>query len=339
MKLFKYILFLLLIAIIGTAIYIAVQPNDFRVSRTRTIKAPAAVVYNKVIDFKTWESWSSWIEDNPDIKITLDEKTSGVGGSYSWIDGNSTGTMKTVSANPHTSITQVMKFDDMPASDVVWEFEPNKDRTTDVTCTMSGNDLPFMFKAFTAFSGGMEAEVGPHYERNLEKLEDIVVKDMQQYSVTVNGLTNHSGGYYLYNTTSCKINELETKMQEMLPQVTKYAMDNNITMAGAPFVNYLKWDDTNNAVIFSSCVPTTEKVITTDSNILTGQLLPFKAIKTTLKGDYSNLKEAWDKAMAYIPANGFEFADNGPMLEIYGTNPKETPNPANWITEIYIAVK
>ena len=34
-----------------------------------------------------------------------------------------------------------------------------------------------------------------------------------------------------------------------------------------------------------------------------------------------------------------EFAENGPMLEAYLTDPMSKPNPADWITEIYIAVK
>ena len=65
----------------------------------------------------------------------------------------------------------------------------------------------------------------------------------------------------------------------------------------------------------------------------------FKAVKTTLKGNYSNLKAAWKTAMTYIPENGFEFTPNGPMIETYLTAKKTTPNPADWKTEIYIAVK
>lgn len=53
MKSLKYILFLLLILVIGFSIYVAVQPNSFEVTRSRTIKAPAAVIYDNVIDYKT----------------------------------------------------------------------------------------------------------------------------------------------------------------------------------------------------------------------------------------------------------------------------------------------
>ncbi len=339
MKTFKYILFLLLIAIIGTAIYIAVQPNSFEVTRTRTIKAPAAVIYNNVIDFKNWEAWSSWVEADPDMKITLAEQTKGVNGSYSWEDKDGIGTMKNVETEANKSITQEMQFAEFPKSDVSWKFTPNEDGSTDATWTISGKDLPFGFKAFATFMGGMEKQIAPHYERSLEKLDSIVMSDMKKYSVKVDGITQHSGGYYLYNTASCKITELEAKMTEMLPKVGNYAMNNKIAMAGTPFTYYHKWDEENNAVMFSSCIPTTTKVVSTDSEILTGQLEPFKAVKTTLKGDYDNLKEAWETSMKYIPENGLEFTESGPMLETYLTDPMSTPNPADWVTEIYIAVK
>ena len=130
-------------------------------------------------------------------------------------------------------------------------------------------------------------------------------------------------------------------MAEMLSKVGQYAMTNNIPMAGAPFVYFHKWDAKNDATIFSCCVPTPNQVITTtESGILTGQLEPFKAINTTLKGNYSNRKEAWDKTMKFIIDSHYEFIpENSPMLEVYQTDPMNAPNPADWITQIYIAVK
>ncbi|TYB80292.1 transcription activator effector-binding protein [Bizionia saleffrena] len=341
MKAFKYIFFLLLIAIIALSIYIAVQPNSYNVSRTRTINAPAAVIYDNVIDFKNWESWSSWAEKEESLKIMLPENTNGVGGSYSWEGDDGIGTMRTIAASPYTSITQEMELDeDYPKSNVSWTFAPNAEGTTDVTWAISGDNLPFMFKAYTAFSGSMDEQIGSDYERSLEKLDSIVVTAMKKYSVTTDSeTTSHSGGYYLYNTTSTKLSDYVSKMQEMLPTVMAYAKTNNITMAGAPFILYHKRDVENNAVMFSSAVPTTAKVITTETDILTGQLIPFTAVKTTLKGDYSNLKAAWDSTFKFIEANGLKPDENGPMLESYLNNPLNTPNPANLVTEIYIAVK
>ncbi len=339
MKALKYILFILLIFVIGSAIYIAVQPNSFEVSRSKVINAPVPVVYNNVVDFKNWESWSSWVESDPDMVITLPEKTEGIGGSYQWEDKDGIGTMKTIAAVPYTSINQELQFGEFPKSDVSWNFEDNKDGTTKVTWNISGKDLPFMFKMFSTLMGGMEKQIGPHYERSLIKLDSVLQESMKVYSINVEGVTNHSGGYYLYNTTSCKMSDYKAKMQEMLPKVGAYAITNNITMAGPPFVIYEKWDEANDAVIFSCCIPTNSKIVSNDPNIITGQLEPFKTLKTVLKGNYENLKEAWDQSMKYITDNGMEFAENGPMMETYLTDPMNTTNPADWITEIYIAVK
>ncbi|OEJ98885.1 transcription activator effector-binding protein [Flavivirga aquatica] len=340
MKAIKYILFLLLIIIIGLASYIAVQPNEFEFSKSKVIKAPTSLLFNKVNDFKNWPSFSPWIEKEPNAILTYGEKTSGEGGNYGWngeILGE--GNMKTLSVENNKSISQHISFIKPfeSESDINWNFETT-DEGTKVTWAMKGKQ-DFATKAFTTFKGSIEKNTGPDFERGLFKLDSIVDADMKKYGIKINGTSEHGGGYYLYNTTSCKITNLKNKMQEMLPKVGKYAMNNNIKIAGAPFVNYHKWDEENNAVMFSCCVPTSTKIESTDNDILTGQLQPFKAIKTTLKGNYTNLKEAWDTTMRYIPENGLEFTKNGPMLETYLTDPMNTPNPADWVTEIFIAIK
>lgn len=339
MKALKYIFFLLLIGIIGLAIYIAVQPNSFEVTRTKTINAPASVVYNNVIDYKNWKSWSSWAEADPEMKIILPEITSGVGGSYSWEDKDGVGTLKTTSATSNTSIKQQMQFADFPPSDVTWTFTPNTDGTTETSWTISGKDLPFDFKFFSVLMGGMDKQIGPHYERSLEKLDSILVASMKKYSITINGETEHGGGFYIYNTVSCKIPDMPKHIQQMMPKLGDYAMKNNIQMAGAPFNYYHKWDIANNTVMFSCCIPTTSKIISKEADILTGQLQPFKAIKTTLQGNYVNLREAWETTMTYIEKNGLIADENGPSLESYINDPMQTPNPSNWLTEIYVAIK
>ncbi|AUS06922.1 SRPBCC family protein [Pseudotamlana carrageenivorans] len=340
MKALKYILLLLLIIFIGTAMYIAVQPNEFSFSRSKIIKAPASLLYNKVNDYKNWPDFSPWIEKEPHATLTYEDKTAGVDAGYSWsgeILGE--GKMKTISVDKNKAISQKITFVKpfKSQSDINWSFE-DTDEGTKVTWAMQGKQ-DFMTKMHTTFAGSIEENTSPDFERGLFKLDSIVTADMQKYSVTVNGITEHGGGFYIYNTTSCKISEISNKMQDMMPKVSAFAKQHHIKMAGAPFVQYLKWDVANNAAIFSCCIPTTERVITTEDHILTGHMESFKAVKTTLKGSYDNLKEAWDTAMKYIPENGFEFTENGPMLEAYLTDPSNTENPAEWITEIYIAVK
>jgi len=339
MKFLKYIIFLLLIAFIGLAIYIAVQPNSFEVKRTRTFEAPAQVIYNNVIDFKNWEAWSSWVERDPETVVTLSEQTKSVGGSFSWVDTDGKGSMKTVATVENESIDQELQFGDFEPSKVNWSFNETADGKTEVIWKMNSENVPFMFKAYAIFSGGFDNMIGPDFERGLEKLDSIIVKSMKVYSIKVDGITQHGGGFYLYNTTSAKMDSFESVIKDKLLEVNNYVQKNNITTAGSPFVYYHKWDEVNNTVMFSSCIPTTAQVITSDNNILTGQLEPFKAIKTTLKGNCSYLKEAWEATVQYAPKNKLEFTELGPMLEVYVTDQSQTANPANLITEIYIAIK
>jgi len=341
MKIVKYIFLLLLLIIVAGAIYIATLEKTYDISRTKVIKAPVEVVYNTVNDYKNWPDWSPWIEQEPTAELLFADVTSGVGGSYAWkgeILGE--GNIETLAAKTNDSLSQKIKFIKPfeSQSDIYWKFKP-VEKGTEVIWGMKG-ELDFMAKAYMAFNGGMEKQIGPDYERGLFKLDSVVQADMKKYSINVDGITTHGGGYYLYNTTSCKIDELEAKMKEMMPKVKAYAQKNKIQMAGAPFTLYHTFDQENNAVMFSCAVPVSEKVITASgSGILTGILKPFKALKTTLKGDYKNSKEAWDTAYKYLGDNNLEPIETSPALETYLKDSKDTPNPADLITEIFVPVK
>ena len=138
MKALKYIVLILLILFIGCSTYVAVQPNSYDISRTRTINAPSAVIYNEIIDFKNWSAWSPWIEKDPTLSFTYPEKTSGVDGSYSWEGKDGKGTMKTLSAIENDSIWQELKFENFPPSNVYWKFKESGQRKNLSThCTFS----------------------------------------------------------------------------------------------------------------------------------------------------------------------------------------------------------
>ncbi|WP_339632850.1 GyrI-like domain-containing protein [Bizionia echini] len=338
MKTIKYILFLLLIIIIGVSIYIAVQPNEYSVTRTRTITAPSQVIYKHAIDFNTWNTWFPWVEKNSETKMVATDSSSNMGQTYSWKTNDKKGSIKTVESIPYQSIEQTLILNDMAPSNVIWEFKQNSAKETEVSWTLAADNLSFYEKGLAILNGSYEKILGPDLERGLHELERVVLAAMDVYSIKIDGIAQHGGGFYIYTTTSSKISDLQTTINKVMPRVKSYAIKNNIAMAGAPYINYHKWDEVNNAVMFSFCIPTTTEVTTTQSDILTGQFEPFKAVKTTLKGNYTNLKEAWDKTNAYLKQYNLEASENGPMLEVYLTEPSQKPNPANWITEIYIAI-
>jgi effector-binding domain-containing protein len=338
MKALKYIVLLLLIFIIGSCTYVAVQPNSYDLSRTRTINASAQLIFNEINDYKNWESWSPWLEKEPGIQFTYPEQTSGVGGSYSWTGNDGNGMMKTLEVNPYDSILQEIKFENFPASQVYWKFD-SKGPSTDVTWGMKSDNMSFMLKFFAAISGGMDKMVGPDYERGLEKLDSLIMNKMSKYDISIQGIKEYGGGYYLYKTTNATSANISATMGKQYGSIMMYMAQNQIQVNGMPLTVYQEMNQQEGTVIMSNGIPVSEKIeVADDSDVLCGYIPKTKVLKTVLKGNYTNLSGAWAATMKHLQDKGLEQSDLKPF-EIYTNDPGKFPNPADWVTEIYIPLK
>lgn len=340
MKIIKYLFFLILLIVIGSAIYFGTKDGNYDIQDSQVIKAPPELVFNQVNDYKNWEKWGPWKKEDPTINFTYAEKTVGEGGSYSW-DGEMSGAMTTTKVIPNKEIEQDLMLK-TPGGErhpkIYWNFE-EVDGGTKVTWGMKGEHT-LIDKAFYSLSGmDFDAEMHKMNQSGLEGIAFEVAEEMKKYSINVDGVSQYGGGYYMYTTSVSNQNEIDKKMPSMMSEVLGFVGSNNLNMAGKPFTIYNQVDNANNTVIFSTCVPVKEKVITPEgSPVVCGYMEPVSAVKTSLKGNYEHLPEAYTKGSQYIKKNGLQKDPNGKMFEVYMTNPKETPNPANWLTEVYIPI-
>ena len=343
MKVIKYLLLLLLIVIIGGAIYFGTQDGTYDVAVSKNMNAPAEVIYNNVKDYKNWEAWGPWMKTDETMEISYAEKTSGEGGSYSWTaDEAGDGSMKTVKVIPNKEIDQKITFNTPlgdSESDVYWRFNENAEGGTEVVWGMRG-EQSLMEKAYMAFQEeDFETTLKGMFQQGLDSLNQVVMKELETYSVNVNGITRYGGGYYMYMTTAAKQSELSEKMGVMYGQIMSFMQDNNIQMSGMPFTIYNEMDEATGSFIFSAAIPVKERIITPQgSAVQTGFMEPTQAVKTVLKGNYNNLDKAYAEAEAYIEKNNLSRDPATPMFEIYANDPGEFPNPADWLTEIYIPI-
>ena len=339
MKILKYILILILVLIVVGSIYLALLDGNYDVKRSRIIKAQPEVIFNELNDYKNWKDWGPWYEEDPTIEAIYDGNTVGEGGSYSWTGKEGSGMMNTLKVEKPKRLDQEIifktPFGDM-RSDVYWVLE-KVEEGTNLTWGMKG-EMGF-FTRFMASS--MEDQIGPMEERGLELLDENIQKDIKVYSIKTDGVVDYSGGYYLYTTTSCKIDEIEDKYPLLLLKIYGFNKENNIRTNGSPFTLYHKYDEENGTTMFSVCYLVSERVITPrGSDILSGFMESGKYFKTTLKGSYENSKEAWETAMKEITnLNDYNMIENGEPFEVYVNNPHSTPNPADLITEIFIPVE
>jgi hypothetical protein len=162
----------LLIAAFLVAVWF--QDDDYRLTRTTVIAAPAAAVFAQVNDLQKWESWSPWAKIDPNAKVTFSGPQSGEGASFKW-DGNDkvgAGTMTITASRPNTRVATrtdfVKPFEGSSNSDFV--FSENGGQTN-VIWTMTGRHT-FIGKAMCLVMS-MEQMLGPDFDRGLAQLKQV----------------------------------------------------------------------------------------------------------------------------------------------------------------------
>lgn len=173
----KKILIGLAVVLVAFLVVVAMQPADYRVSRSATISAPPSAVFPHVNEFKKWEPWNPWGKIDPAMKLTYDGPAGGPGASYAWVGNSEVGEGKmTITESKTNELIRIhLEFFKPMAgvSPTEFTFKPEGDRTT-VTWTMSGTNN-FIGKAFCLFMD-MDKMVGGSFERGLADLKAIAEK-------------------------------------------------------------------------------------------------------------------------------------------------------------------
>ena len=167
----KILIAIALIVLIFVAI-VAMQPASYRVTRTATISAAPAAVFEQVNDLHKWNAWSPWAKIDPDMKQTYEGPPTGVGASSSWSGNSKAGEGRMTITESHPSDLVKIRLDFVrpfpSTANSEFAFVPQGDQTT-VTWAMSG-EKNFMSKAFCMFVS-MDKMVGGDFERGLTQLK------------------------------------------------------------------------------------------------------------------------------------------------------------------------
>lgn len=337
MRIIKYIFLLLLLALIAVSVFVATQKGDFDVTQSTVINVPKTVLFNYVNDYKNWEDWDSWKEDDPGMKFTFPENTVGKGASYSWSGANGSGKMTTVFVKENDSIAQKVVYGDNEADAYVSLKEING--KTKITLSSKGN-VGFMSKVYATFTGGVNKMLEDRFLRSLNNLNKVITHEINTFDIKVNGIVNKPGTFYVKQTTSCKTVDMQNRLLIMLPKIVRFFEKNNLTMNGTPFIIYHASDPVNKTMTFSVCAPLREEIfLSPESDISVGFLEPFSALKTTLTGDYSHRDAARKKALEYMTQNSILEYTTLKRMDVYVKSASDIRYPSKWVTELLIPVK
>jgi len=172
---FKKILIALALIVIAFIVIVALQPAEFRVSRSTTVAAPATAVFDQVNDFHKWDAWSPWAKLDPSMKKTHEGAPAGPGAIYSWSGNDQVGEGRMILTDSRASELVRIKLEFKKPFEATntteFSFKPEADKTQ-VTWSMSGTNN-FMAKAFGLFMN-MDKMVGGDFEKGLAQLKSVV---------------------------------------------------------------------------------------------------------------------------------------------------------------------
>jgi hypothetical protein len=157
-------------------IVVAMQPSDFKVERSATMRAPAPAAFAQINDFQNWQAWSPWEKVDPALKRQYEGPKAGTGAVYAW-QGNKDvgeGRMTITESKPAELVRIKLEFFKPFAAtnSAEFSFKPAGAESTAVTWTMTGQNN-FLSKAICMFVN-MDKMVGGMFEQGLTQMKTVV---------------------------------------------------------------------------------------------------------------------------------------------------------------------
>ena len=176
----KNALLVLLLLVAALAGFIAFQPSEFLITRTRMLAAPPELVHAYVNDFHKWAEWSPWEKLDPAMKREYSGAEAGAGAGYHWVGNDQVGEgrMTITESQPPERITIRLEFlKPFPATNTADFYVDKSGLGTEVTWAMSGHNN-FVAKAFGLFMN-MDKLVGGDFEKGLAALKSVSEQQAQ----------------------------------------------------------------------------------------------------------------------------------------------------------------
>jgi len=171
----KWTLIAVAAVVVVFVVFVALQPADFRVERSATMRGAAPTAFAQVNDLQNWRKWSPWEKIDPELRRSYEGPKAGTGAIYAW-QGNKDvgeGRMTITDSRPGELVRIKLEFFKPFAATNTTEFrfKPDGDNTA-VTWTMTGQNN-FLAKAMCLFVD-MDKMIGGMFEQGLKQMKAVV---------------------------------------------------------------------------------------------------------------------------------------------------------------------
>jgi uncharacterized protein YndB with AHSA1/START domain len=175
----------LILAITALAVLAAValvvaarRPDEFVVTRSARLQAPAGRIFPLISDLRAHEAWSTFDPPDPAVRKTHSGAPQGAGAVYEWAGSGRAGAGRLAITDAVPASTVDMRLDMLrpirASNQVRFTLQPDGDATV-VTWHMAGR-TPFVGKVMHLFFN-MDRMVGREFESSLQRLGELAATD------------------------------------------------------------------------------------------------------------------------------------------------------------------
>lgn len=168
------ILITVAIIVVLFLVIVAMQPNEFCVTRSTGIVVPPERIFPHINDLRKWEAWSPWAKMDPACKYTFEGPPAGIGAISAWAGNKKAGEgrMTIIESRPSSLIRIKLEFlKPFKATNTAeFTFKPEGNQTL-VMWSMSGKNN-FFFKAFGLFVN-CDKMISGDFEKGLAALKAV----------------------------------------------------------------------------------------------------------------------------------------------------------------------
>ncbi|MCK5134477.1 MAG: SRPBCC family protein [Bacteroidales bacterium] len=335
MKALKIVLTIIGILVAAMLIVPLITPATAEVSAEIEIALKPSQVFPAVASFMNREAWDPWVANDSTTKVTIQSEPGYVGSTYTWEgDKLGAGKMEVISVVENEHIESFLWFGDVDSPSLVeWTFEP----------VDGGTRVVWSFAQETTYPIGRlgmifgKVFLEQSFETGLASLKEFL-EAMPQTVSSLGPITIETKQAIVAMVArgSGTMETIGEDLGRLYGMIMMEVEMQQLQMAGAPFINYLDYDESTGHSNYMAGIPVAK------AGVKSGEVVPIvynemKVLQAMHTGPYEEFTISYDKFGEYISSNGLEVT--GEAFEFYLTDPTSEPDASKLQTLIAFPLK
>lgn len=308
----------------------------YRIAQTVSIDSPPQRVYEYLVDFRTWTTWSPWLISEPDARVFISENAHSQGSTYRWqgtVVGE--GEIEHLRLHPTEHIEHELRFVKpfRSIARTAFHIVPSEVGST-VTWTMDGKLPWFLFWMIPM----IKTFVSMDFRRGLNMIKDWLETGSIPSKLTIHGRVPMHAIRMAGIPGSCPVEEIGKSLEDALAQATAEFQKQRLPMQGQVISVYEGFDMKAGRFEFNCgyLLPASTEVV--PGGALKVWSTPAgEAFHVEHVGSYRHLGNGWSVANQWVRYKKLKQKRCG-TFEIYRNTPLDTPE-TDLKTDLYLPLK